>query len=183
MFRYDLSSLQLVEVLSEVSSLEEILFVGHTGVVVKLAEAAISSPCTQPGLLADILTAFHTDSHPNSSAPVLLALLTYDVFCSNEKEEKEEEGGAEESAKPHPKPHPTTLHGSLLLQALLQFEDARVVSRSLLKLRAEELLRLSCDSHGSHVITTFLTSNTIPAKRKEKLISKLEVGLEGWKEG
>ena len=151
------------------SSLEEILFVGHTGVVVKLAEAAVACPDVQPDLLEGISKAFHVQSHPKSMAPVILAMLTYEVFHSHE----EEGGGADEG----PKPHPTTLHGSLLLQALLKFRDAKAVSRSVLKMSTEELVRLSCDPQGSHVITTFISSETVPVKKKERLMRKLEVNL------
>lgn len=167
-------SLQLSEVMGEVSSLEEILFVGHTGVVVKLAEAAITAPDVQGTLLPALLQAFHVDTHPLSSAPVILALLTYEVFYSQEEEEeegveKQEEGGE------ITKSHPTSLHGSLLLQALFQYADVKVLCRSMVKLSVSELVRLSCDSHGSHVITAFISSKTVPAKKKERLRKKLEV--------
>ena len=152
-----------MEIVSEVGSLEDLLFLGHTGVVVKLAEAAVACPEVQPVLLEAILKAFHTDAHPDSCAPVILALLTYDVFY-----ETSEEGSI--------KPHPFTLHGSLLLQALLKFEDVKTVPRSVLKMSVKELVRVSCDPQGSHVVTTFLGSPTIPAKRKEKLVAKLVVG-------
>lgn len=165
-------SLQLAEVVSEVSSLEEILFAGHSGVVVKLAEAAVASPDLQPDLLEAVLKAFHVESHPLSAAPVILALLTYEMFHSHKNGEEE---GEELGAEKNPKPHPTTLHGSLLLQALLKFQDAKLLTRSVLKMSVVELVRLSCDSHGSHVITNFISSETIPAKKKERLMRKLEV--------
>lgn len=149
--------------MSEVGSLEDILFLGHTGVVVKLAEAAVACPEVQQTLLAAILKAFHTSDHPSSCVPVILALLTYDVFHDSSSME----GGV--------KLHPFTLHGSLLLQALIKFQDVKHVSRSVLKLGAEELVRVSCDAQASHVITAYLTSTTVPAKRRERLISKLVV--------
>ena len=139
------------------------MFLGHTGVVVKLAEAAVACPEVQPGLLAAILKAFHTSDHPSCSAPVILALLTYEVFYND--------GGADGGSEPHP----FTLHGSLLLQALLKFQDVKHVSRSVLKLGSAELMRVSCDPQASHVITAYLNSVTVPAKRKEKLIAKLVV--------
>lgn len=157
-----------MEIVPEVKSLEEILFTGHTGVVVKLAEAAVACSDVQPVLVDAILKAFHVQSHPNSSAPVVLALMTYEVLYN---ESEDGVGGAEGIGKPHP----TTLHGSLLLQALLRFQDVKVVTRSVLKMGMEELVRVSCDAQGSHVITTYLSSATVPAKKKEKLMNKLKV--------
>ena len=50
---------------------EEILFAGHTGVVVKLTEAAAEScPEKQPALLESLLKAFHTEHDPKHCAPV-----------------------------------------------------------------------------------------------------------------
>jgi hypothetical protein len=152
-----------MEIHSEVGVLEDILYLGHTGVVVKLVEAAVACPEVQSDILAAIFKAFHASDHLSSCAPLILALLTYEVFY-----DEEGEGAA--------KPHPFTLHGSLLLQSLLKFEDVKAVSRSILKLRSEELVRLSCDAQASHVISTFLSSVTVSIKRKEKLITRLLVG-------
>lgn len=69
----------------------------------------------------------------------------------------------------------TTLHGSLLLQSLLKFEEPRVVARSVLKFSEERLVRLSCDPCGSHVITTFFTSPTVSVKKKKQMTGKLMV--------
>ena len=153
------------EIVSEVGSLEEILFAGHTGVVVKLSQAAVSCPAVQPGLHDAILQAFHTSEHPESCVPIILALLTYEVFNNSSNSDDGKQA----------KPHPFTLHGSLLLQALLKFEDTKVVARSLLKMSTTELVRACCDSQASHVLTTYLNSPSVPARKKEKLMCKLVV--------
>ena len=148
--------------MADITSIEEILFMGHTGVVVKLVEAAVSCPDVQPILLENLLKAFHTHTSPKHCARVILALMTYEML--GDKEEGEVKG-----------PHPITLHGSLLLQALLKFEHPKTVARSILKMSREELMRCSCDPNGSHVLTAFITSPTITLKRKQKLMDKLEV--------
>lgn len=69
-----------------------------------------------------------------------------------------------------------SLHGSLLVQALLKFQVPKVIVNSLLKMPPDDIIgRLSCDPSGSHVITAFLTSATISVKKKNKLIKILEV--------
>ena len=95
-----------------------------------------------------------------------MALMTYEVFYN-----ESEEGGAERAVTSHP----ITLHGSLLLQAMLKFKDTKVVIRSILKMSSEELVRVSCDSNGSHIITTFMNSSTVPVKKRGRLIKRLEV--------
>ena len=156
--------------MAELGALEEVLFVGHTGLVVKLVESAIACPDIQHNVFTSLMKAFHTEDHPKSSAPVILALLTYELFYEDGIEGRD---GEEQQVKV--KSHPLTLHGSLLLQALLKFQDPRTVVRSLLAQDVEALVRVSCDSSGSHVLTAFLSSHTVPTKKKEKMMKKLVV--------
>lgn len=130
----------------------------------------MACPDIQPALLQEILQAFHITSHLSVAAPVILALVTYEVFTA-------EGEGATDGDEGRGKPHPSSLHGSLLLQALLKFQEVKAVSRSVLKMSAKELVRVCCDPHGSHVITAFLTSSTVAGKKKEKLVAKLEVSV------
>ena len=154
----------------ELGDLEEVLFVEHTGLVVKLVEAAVACPDIQHGVFTSLMQAFHTEAHLKDSAPVLLALLTYELFHKDDSTETDDNVGGVRK-----EPHACTLHGSLLLQALLKFQDTRSVVRSLLAQSEEELVRVSCDSSGSHVLTSFLNSHTVPTKKKEKMAKKLVV--------
>ena len=76
--------MQVSSLIDELSSLEEILFAGHTGVVVKLTEAAAES-CheKQPALLESLLRAFHTEHDPKHCAPVFLSLMTHEMVFGN----------------------------------------------------------------------------------------------------
>ncbi len=68
-----------------------------------------------------------------------------------------------------------SLHGSLIIQALLKYQDTKVMAKSLLKMKSEEIARVSCDQSGSHVITTFMSSPTVSAKNKLKMIDRIQV--------
>lgn len=162
--------LQLLRIVTELGALEEVLFVGHTGLVVRLVEAAVACPDIQQTIFASLVKAFHTDAHPMATAPVILALMTYEVFYDDSSKEKD--GEVDEV---HTELHPFTLHGSLLMQALLRFHDPRIVVKSLLAQSEEELARLSCDSTASHILTAFFTSHTVPIKKKERMTKKLVV--------
>ena len=72
-------------------------------------------------------------------------------------------------------PKSISLHGSFILQALLKFRDTKLVTLSLLKVTADDIMRVSCDSCGSHAITTFMTSSTVCSKKKMKLNDTLKV--------
>ena len=72
------------------------------------------------------------------------------------------------------------LHGSLIVQALLKYQDTKTVARSLVKMTSDDVTKVSCDQSGSHVLTTFMSSPTVSAKNKLKMVEKLEVGKTVW---
>jgi len=75
----DLHCLILVSsLIDELSSLEDI-FAGHTGVVVKLTQAAVTCPEKQSSVLQSLLRAFHTEHDPKHCAPLFLSLMTHEV--------------------------------------------------------------------------------------------------------
>lgn len=65
------------------------------------------------------------------------------------------------------------LHGSLMLQYIFGFEDPYRVTKSLLSLEQKELLGICNDKSGSHVIDSFLQSNTVAPKHKSYMVEKL----------
>jgi len=68
--------------------LEEILFIGHTGVVVSLAQAVCLCPLEQPSFLSALLSTFHTEDTPLCCGPLLLSLTTHEVYYAPGEEEK-----------------------------------------------------------------------------------------------
>ena len=72
--------------------LEDILALGHMGVVVRIAELAIRFSVKQRKILKGILRAFHCkekDQETNSSVVLILSLTTYEVFFGTKTEENE----------------------------------------------------------------------------------------------
>ena len=61
---------------------------GHSGVVVKVAEAGLKSPPQQPQILQALLEAFHADKDTRCCVPLLLTLTAYEVY-SEHKEKME----------------------------------------------------------------------------------------------
>ncbi len=86
----------------ELSPLEDVLFVGHSGVVVRLVDrVATCCPDQQPSLLQALLTAFHTQSSPRSCAPLFLSLTAYEIHHGEAEKRKEEEKGVEKDEIHH----------------------------------------------------------------------------------
>ena len=65
--------------------LEDVLFVGHSGVVVKVVEAGLKCPDLQQGILDALLTAFHAEAETKSCVPLFLTLTAYEVYFNNEE--------------------------------------------------------------------------------------------------
>ena len=81
--------LKVSMLVDELLPLEEILFAGHTGVVVRLLQAAGSCHEKQASLLQELLRAFHTDSAPRGCVPLFLSLTTSEVCYGATEEEGE----------------------------------------------------------------------------------------------
>ena len=69
--------------IDELSSLEDIFFAGHMGVVVKLTQSAVTCPEKQSAMLQSLMKAFHTEHDPKHCAPLFLSLMTHEVMFEN----------------------------------------------------------------------------------------------------
>ena len=62
-----------------------------------------------------------------------------------------------------------------MVQALLKYENPRAVVRSILHMDTNDVVWLSCDAAGSHVIDAFLNSPTVTSVKRRKLVHKIAV--------
>ncbi|EFN81116.1 nucleolar protein 9 [Harpegnathos saltator] len=74
---------------------------------------------------------------------------------------------------PNDQQPPFSLHGSLIIQAMLHFNKPIKIVNSLLEMNNEELLRLFGDPKGSRILDAFMDSKYIGEKSREKLFKKL----------
>ena len=53
------------------------------------------------------------------------------------------------------------------------------MTRSLLQMvsQGENVVRVSCDPSGSHVLESFMASRTVPVKRKNRLVEAITVSF------
>ena len=68
--------------------LEDVLFVGHSGVAVRLAEAGLRSSPQQTEILTALLNAFHVKMDAKYCVPLFLTLTAYEVYCEHKEEMK-----------------------------------------------------------------------------------------------
>ncbi|GFR87396.1 nucleolar protein 9-like [Elysia marginata] len=156
--------------------LEDILAVNHIGIVTKLALACRSTQTGQEEFLQALMGAFHCvepEDRQRKVVPLLASLQTYEVFYDT-SEKRSEKTDEEKTASSTPLLKNVNIHGSLILQELLQFQRTQVVASSLVNLTAPEIAGLCCDRCGSHVIDVFFTSRTVLEKNKVAMLKKLQ---------
>ncbi|XP_063295755.1 nucleolar protein 9 [Pelobates fuscus] len=161
--------------------LENILAKGHMGIITNLADACKRLKRCQTELVSQLMEAFHCavpTSRQVTCVPLLLSLLTFEVYFNIEEEEDKEE--KEKSASEHPvnterKLEMVNYHGSLLVQHLLHFEDPMPALNSLGSMTEVDLLTVACNQAGSHIFDALLNSATITDKQRKKVLRKLRV--------
>lgn len=69
------------------------------------------------------------------------------------------------------------LHGTLLIQSILNFNKPIKMINSLLSLEVNELKSLICNTMGSHIVDSYMKSNFVGEKSRERFVKKLQVCL------
>lgn len=67
------------------------------------------------------------------------------------------------------------IHGSLILQTLLEFKNPKYVVSSLLHMTPKNLQCLACDPSGSHIMEVYFKSTTVTEKNKAAMVDRLQV--------
>lgn len=138
-------------------SLEDLLRIGHTGVVSALAQACLRLSAKQGAFVTAIQSALH---------------------CTAPKERFERLSVLTMKLKPfevaaNDKSNFVHLHGSLILQAMLRFNKPIKLVQSLLDTKPTELADLFANARGSHVVDAFIDSKFIGEKSREKFIKHM----------
>ena len=73
--------------------LEDLLAVGHMGVVIRMAETAVRFEIKQKKIVKALLQAFHCEEKEKQSSAVVLisSLTTYDIFFGSKQSEKDDD--------------------------------------------------------------------------------------------
>ncbi|XP_001847625.2 nucleolar protein 9 [Culex quinquefasciatus] len=138
------------------AGLEEVLQQGHTGVVANLAKACNRLSCQQGKLIKLLLDALHcSDATGEKLLNSVLKLMPPEVLAKQENA-------------------PIHLHGSVILQAILEFNKPIKLVSAILETKNDSLAKIFTDPRGSFVVNAFITSKFVGEKSREKLIRHLE---------
>ncbi|XP_035901431.1 nucleolar protein 9 [Anopheles stephensi] len=138
-------------------SLEQLLSMRHTGVLLAMARACGRLSCQQGKFVKLLLDALHCgESTPEKMIMAVLCLLP-----------------ADGTNAPADSPN-ILLHGSLILQAILYYTKPIKFVTALLGMPNDRLAEIFLDQRGSFVANAFIESKFVGEKSREKMVRHLE---------
>lgn len=140
------------------SNVEELLRVGHTGVVSALCQTCLRVCTKQGAFIQSLQSALHCAKSPEKVSKftkLTIQLKPYEIVMNNEKTNF------------------VHLHGSIMLQTMLHFNKPIRLVQCLMETNSNELAEIFCSQKGSHIVDAFLSSKTIGEKSREKFINHL----------
>ncbi|KOC68986.1 Pumilio domain-containing protein C14orf21 [Habropoda laboriosa] len=142
----------------------EILESGYTGVLASVANASLKLQIKQGAFVTELLKALGCEVKEKEQQHQVVAC----IACLKTVQQLESERKENDSKSL------ISLHGSLIVQAILNFNKPIKVVNSLLETDAEELVRMFEDPKGSRIVDAFMDSKYVGEKSREKLGKKLK---------
>lgn len=145
-----------------IEQLPEILSAGHSGVLLAIAQGC-KKLCTKQGsFVQNLMKAFNCydpESKQNSFVLCLCRLKTFEECekISNDDIQKQK----------------LNLHGTLILQELLDYNKPIKIVNGILSLHDNVLKDLFSNTMGSHIVDSYVKSIFVGEKSREKLLRKL----------
>lgn len=130
--------------------------IGHTGVVFSLCKACARLGVKQGQFIQSLLKSLECGAEKTSKC--ILPIVALKPLSLLEEQIEVE----------------VTLHGSLILQNIFQFNKPIKIVQSLLDMKPQDIANVFCDQKGSRIADAYLESKFIGEKSREKLIKHLE---------
>ncbi|KAK2579133.1 hypothetical protein KPH14_001303 [Odynerus spinipes] len=152
------------EIFEEVEVLfPDILRGGYTGILTSIANASKRLQTKQGAFVTAIIKTLECNTSEEKQYQIIKCISTLKKQSELESLKEEEQTKL-----------PVHLHGSLIIQAVLNFNKPIKIVNSLLAMDNEQLLDLISNPKGSHIIDAFMDSKYIGEKSREKLARKLQ---------
>lgn len=162
---FSLVYFQFEEIFEELKdSFKEIITLNHTGVIWRLGEGCKKFATKQASFIQNLmrsLDCFEPEERQNCFILCLSKFQNYDaVQCRLDKNLQKEK---------------LSLHGTLLIQLILEFNKPIKAVNSILNMDTKHLQYLFSNTMGSHIVDSYMTSTFVGEKSRDKLIRKLKV--------
>lgn len=144
-------------------SLNEIIDVGHTGVILALGQGCKRLSSKQ-GVFVQNIMKYYDCYEPEAHQIDIVMCLCKNLKHSLLKENKDVDL---QNAR-------LNLHGTLIVQLLLEFNKPIKIINSILGIDLNNLKKIFCNRMGCHIVDAFVKSQYVGEKSREKLIRKLQ---------
>ncbi|CAH1114583.1 unnamed protein product [Psylliodes chrysocephalus] len=145
-----------------VDHFKEIFEIGHSGIILALAEAC-KRHCTKQGSFVQNLMkafdCFEPEDRQNSFILCLSRFIVYDEHLKRTNENLQKEK--------------LNLHGTLILQKMLDYNKPIKIVNAILNLEQTDLLNLFSNVMGSHIADSYVKGAFVGEKSRERLIRKM----------
>ncbi|XP_059055846.1 nucleolar protein 9 [Achroia grisella] len=141
------------------SKFSAILASGNTGVLVALAKACLRIKAKQMQFINSLESALVADEAQQKYLAVLCLRLLPGARVDLDKLDQQ---------------YFINVHGSVILQCILEYQRPAKLVTSLLELTPEQLLVIFTDAKGCHVADAFCKSQCVGVKSRDKLVWKLK---------
>ncbi|XP_044746447.1 nucleolar protein 9 [Coccinella septempunctata] len=143
----------------------EIIKEGHTGVIWAIADGCKRLTAKQGPFVNSILKSLNCLEPESKQSSIVICLARMKTFEENTSSSLSNE----ELQKTR-----LNLHGTLILQILLEFNKPIKIVNSLLEMETNTLKALLSNTMGSHIVDSFVKSQFVGEKSREKLVRKMK---------
>nr|CAI5862467.1 unnamed protein product [Callosobruchus analis] len=154
---------QYEEIFGELAdNFKDIIEAGHTGIILALAKSCKSLSTLQGSFAQNLMKALDCWEPEEQQQSFILCLSRFATF----KKSVEQPAANIHKEK-------LNLHGTLIVQQLLNFNKPIKLVNSILSLETTELKNLFCNTMGSHIADSYMKGEFVGDKSREKLVRKL----------
>ncbi|KAF5281835.1 hypothetical protein FQA39_LY05049 [Lamprigera yunnana] len=143
--------------------LSEIISAGHTGVILALGQTCKNLVAKQGVFVQSIMKCYNCYEPEANQMDIVMCL------CKNTKQEF-----LKECKDPDLQNVQLNLHGTLIVQLMLEFNKPIKIVNSILNINATDLKKLFCNRKGNHIADLFVKSKYVGEKSRDKLFKKLQ---------
>ncbi|CAD1480154.1 unnamed protein product [Heterotrigona itama] len=143
----------------------DILDRGYTGVLVSVANACLKLQTKQGAFVTELLNVLDCEAKNEEQHRILACIISLKKFENCETSEAKTRNDSRCLI---------SLHGSLIVQAILKFNKPIKMVNSLLETNEEKIVQIFEDPKGSRIVDAFMDSKYVGEKSREKLAKKLK---------
>ncbi|XP_018569686.1 nucleolar protein 9 [Anoplophora glabripennis] len=141
---------------------QQIIETGHSGVILALAQTCKRLTAKQGSFVQNLMKSFDCFEPEDRQKCFVICMCRFNKFEN-----------VKEISSDNLQKDKLSLHGTLILESLLDFNKPIKIVNSILDMEQQDLKNLFCNSMGSHITDSFVKGLFVGEKSREKLVRKM----------